>query len=479
MSVPDLGTILTPTRAEVSRRRIRRSGRGTTQRGSTRSSGSIAALLLAIAGLLASIAFISGVSSVRAAELDPSSSPDPTPPPLATIVFYGHGYGHGVGMSQYGARGRALAGQDAATILAHYYQGTILGTTNPNRPVRILVLQAFVASPDRPLRLYGRSGPWTIDGIADVFPSDAQLRVTKIGTGFRAVVRDAGGAVLLDTQTKGTIRLRPTVPATGRIQVFSKPSAYDLYRGVIRLRARSHGIDVIDETTLDLYVRGVVPVEMPAGWPIEALRAQAIATRSYAAHRLHPKTGFYDLYDDGRTQVYRGSRAERAATNRAIADTSGIVLRNGLSIANTLFSSTGGGATENNENVFTTATGQIVAGPVPYLRGSADVAPDGTPYDADAPRASWQTAAYTLDQLSAFFAADDRTNVGTLTALDLSSVGVSGRLIRVTLTGSLGTKTVSGAVFRSVFNAQTPAADPYMWSTLVSTSPIPAPAPTG
>jgi len=181
------------------------------------------------------------------------------------------------------------------------------------------------------------------------------------------------------------------------------------------------------------------------------------------------------MYDDSRTQVYRGSLGERTATNAAIADTAGTVLRSGTSIANTLFFSTGGGATEDNENVFTTSSGKIVAGPVPYLRGSADLAADGTPYDAAAPRETWQTAAYTLDQLSAIFGADDRTGVGTLTALDLSNIGVSGRLISVTLTGSLGTKTVSGAVFRSVFNTESPSADPYMWSTLVSTTPDPTP----
>ena len=71
----------------------------------------------------------------------------PAPARREPIVFYGRGYGHGVGMSQYGARGRALIGQDAATILAHYYPGTTLGTTDPKRPVRILVLQAFKPSP--------------------------------------------------------------------------------------------------------------------------------------------------------------------------------------------------------------------------------------------------------------------------------------------------------------------------------------------
>jgi peptidoglycan hydrolase-like amidase len=71
------------------------------------------------------------------------------------------------------------------------------------------------------------------------------------------------------------------------------------------------------------------------------------------------------------------------------------------------------------------------------------------------------------------FGADNRTSVGLLTALDLSNRGVSGRLMSVTLTGSLGIKTVSGDVFRSVFNANTPSVDPYMWSTLVDIAPIP------
>ena len=436
----------------------------------------VATVVLAIVGLLlaaGSVAPPTAAAQPADAAVGPASSSSQIPSPPATIVFYGRGYGHGVGMSQYGARGRALAGQDSATILAHYYQGTTPGTTDPQRAVRILVLQHFRPSAARPLRLYGRGGPWTIDGIDATFPKDAQLRVTKTATGFRAVVRTAAGTLLLDRSAKGSLRVRAGSVAAARIQVWSKPGAYDRYRGVIRLRSTASGIDAINETGLDLYLRGVVPAEMPAGWPVEALRAQAIAARSYAAHRLHPKTGFWDLYDDTRTQVYRGSLGEQATTNLAIVDTAGQVLRSGTSIANTLYHSTGGGATENNENVFTTASGAIVAGAVPYLRGSSDRAADGTPFDAWAPRASWQTAAYSLDELSAIFGADPRTRVGAMTSLDLSNVGVSGRLVSVTLVGSLGSKTVSGEVFRDVFNAASPAADPYMWSTLVSTAPIP------
>ncbi len=422
----------------------------------------LAAVVLALAGLIAA-----GAAPVVAAE------PAPTPTPDPTITFYGRGYGHGVGMSQYGARGRALAGQDAPTILAHYYPGTTLGTTDPVRPVRVLVLHAFKPTAAVPLRLYGRGGSWTIDGVVGTWPTNGMLLVTRTATGYRIVVRSAKGATLLSRTTAADLRVRPVNPASGRIQVWSKPGSYDTYRGTIRLRASSAGIDAVDEVGLDAYLLGVVAAEMPSGWPAEALKAQAIASRSYAARRLHPTTGIWDLYDDTRSQVYRGSIGEKPTTTAAVTATVGRVVRSGSSIANTLYHSTGGGATENNENVFVSATGAIVAGPVSYLRGSPDRAPDGTAYDAAAPRATWQTAAYTMAQLSGIFGADPRTNAGALTKLDLSRVGVSGRLIRVILTGSLGSKTVSGDVFRSVFNTRSPAADPYMWSTLVATAPIP------
>ncbi len=436
-------------------------------------------MVLAIAGLL-----VAGVSVVAADVPAPTPTPTPAPtvtppapvPPGATTTFYGRGYGHGLGMSQYGARGRALAGQDAATILTHYYPGTTLAATDPNQPVRILVLSRFKSTAAIPLRLYGRGAPWTIDGVDGTFPQDALLRVIKIGSGLRVIVADATGTTLLDRVTGGMVLVRPGAAATGRIQVWSKPGVYDTYRGVIRLLVSGTGVDVVNETTLDLYLLGVVPAEMSPTWPTEALRAQAIAARSYAARRLHPAIGTFDLFDDSRTQVYRGSVGEKPGSSAAVADTTGQILMSGTAIVEALFHSDDGGATENNENVYVSSSGGVFVQPVPYLRGSPDRAPDGTSYDAGAPRATWQTASYTLDQLSAVFAADARTNVGALTALtalNLTNRGVSGRLISVTLTGSAGTKTVSGEIFRYVFNTFTPDADPYMWSTLVDTAPIP------
>ena len=108
-----------------------------------------------------------------------------------------------------------------------------------------------------------------------------------------------------------------------------------------------------------------------------------------------------------------------------------------------------------------------------YLRGSSDRAPDGTAYDASSPSATWATRTYARTQLSAWFAADARTNVGDLVALDLHDRGVSGRLISVALIGTAGTRRVSGEVFRQVFNKGRPASDPALRSTLIDLAPIP------
>ena len=428
-----------------------------------------------------SVSALYGVSYLYAATrlFKVVAAPAPTPTGStalgASVTFYGRGWGHGVGLSQYGARGRALAGQDAATILAHYFQGTTIGTT-ANTEIRVLVLEKFAATATSPLSIYGRGGEWTIDGIAAVFPADARLRAfpdsSSGTTTWRLIVDGAGGTVLWSAPFSGDLRVRPIANDTS-LQLWSKPSSYDRYRGTLRIIATTT-VNVINELPLETYLRSVVSAEMPTSWPAEALKAQTIAARSYAAVQLHPGISTFDVYDDARSQVYLGSLQEDPATDGVVAATTGQVLRSGSAIANALFHSTGGGATENNENAFVSSTGSKVAGPVGYLRGSSDRAPNGTAYDAASPYATWQTATYTRSQLSAIFAADSRTSVGALVALDLRDRGVSGRLISVTLIGSTGTtRKVSGDVFSAAFNAQKPTGDPILRSNLLDVAPIP------
>jgi SpoIID/LytB domain protein len=385
-------------------------------------------------------------------------------------------------MSQYGAKGRALAGQDAKTILAHYYQGAWLGTVPTASRIRVRILASWRATSTAPLVVYGRLGSWTVDGVSATFPADAMLRVipttqkTPDGTltTWRIRVSSSAGTVLYSGAKPTSLVVRGTTSAT-LLQLWSKPSSFDRYRGILRIRTSYTipTINVVDDLPLETYLRGVVPAEMSSAWPTAALQAQAIASRSYAARRLRPGVSYFDVPDDSSSQVYHGALAEKTRATTAIVATAGVVLRKGTSIANTLFHSDDGGATENNENVYTSSTGAKVAGVVSYLRGSSDRDATGRAYDSGAPYATWATHTYTRTQLSAWFAADARTSVGTLTALDLRDRGVSGRLISVTLIGSGGTKKVSGEVFRSVFDGHRPSGDPMMRSTLFAFAPIP------
>jgi SpoIID/LytB domain protein len=350
-----------------------------------------------------------------------------------------------------------------------------------NSQIRVLVLQAFKASSGNPVQVYGRGGTFTIDGIDMTFPVDARVRflpssITSTTTSWKVQVNATDGTSLYSGATGSSIRVRPGSGTT--IQVWSKPSAYDRVRGVVRLVGKADGtstVNVVNELPMESYLKGVVAAEVSAAWPGAAVQAQAIAARSYAAYRLHPASGSYDVFDDTRSQVYHGYLGEKAGSNTAIAATAGKVVRTSTGgIANTMFSSAAGGWTENNENVFVSSTGAKVAGVYSYLRGVSDRRSDGSSYDAASPYATWKTKAYTLAQVQAWFAADSRSNVGTLVALDLRNRGVSGRLISVTLIGANGTtKKVSGDVFRSIFNAHRPSGDPMMRSSLFDLAPIP------
>jgi len=178
--------------------------------------------------------------------------------------------------------------------------------------------------------------------------------------------------VLGRSQTDGLAYDVDTFSASSAISIGNKR-----YRGDIHLVLNPRGrINVVNALPLEDYLRGVVPMELsPGAFPeIEALKAQAVAARSYALAHLgrHNDEGF-DLVDDTRDQVYGGLSAEREMTNRAIAETRGIaaVFRDDqgeFAPIEALYTANCGGRTENNEEVFG-------GKPLPYLRAVA-CAPD-------------------------------------------------------------------------------------------------------
>ncbi|HSW42220.1 MAG TPA: SpoIID/LytB domain-containing protein [Patescibacteria group bacterium] len=443
----------------------------------THVNGTAVAALHGVAALFAATGVLSATGApapVPVAATQPSSTTGPTA--LGpSVTFFGRGWGHGVGLSQFGARGRALAGQSAAEILAHYYAGTTIGLMPEGATIRVLLLDNHAPTAANPLTVHGRGDQWTISGVAALFPADARLRLIPTTSGtttsWRAIV-DAAGVVLHDAPAPPDLRVQGVSPAA-TLQLPARSSTFGTFRGAFRIILSGARADVVNELPLESYLRGVVPAEMPTSWPVAARTAQTIAARSYAAARLRPGVSTFDVFDDTRSQVYRGVRAEAAAADAVITETASQVLYNGAEIASALYHSTAGGATEHNENVYVLPTGARFVMPVSYLRGSPDRDANGVSFDATSPHATWQTNTYSLAQLSAIFAADSRTNVGTLEALDLRDRGVSGRLVSVTLVGSTGARTVSGNVFVAVFNARRPAGDPLLRSSLLDLAPIP------
>jgi stage II sporulation protein D len=200
--------------------------------------------------------------------------------------------------------------------------------------------------------------------------ADAQALVEKLkAAGQEALVAEgpsaAAARTMLVTDEAGAVR-RFVSPvdvfpdAAGlRVVVDGTP-----YRGSLRVLVSSRGtLNVVGRVDLEDYLYGVVPAEMgPKRFDeIEALKAQAVAARTYAfAHKGQFETEGYDLCATPKCQVYSGLAAEDALSTAAVDATRGLVLASAGHFADALFVSTCGGRTENVENVF----GED---PVPYL----------------------------------------------------------------------------------------------------------------
>lgn len=354
-------------------------------------------------------------------------------PKSGTYTLHGHGFGHGHGMSQYGAYGAARRGLDHQKILGFYYPGTSLSKVTGK--VSVLI---------------------SADTTSDVVVSAARgLIVRDLGAGKRYVLPQLSGVTRwrLNVDSGHTVigyyngawhRYRPggapylagdgqfhaAVPLT-----LWTPSGSRTYRGYLRSASPTPGSstrDTVNIVSLDSYVQGVLPAEMPASWSPEALQAQAIAARTYATWERDANTGRqYQICDTSSCQVYRGFSAEDPRGNAAVVATLKQILTYGGQAAFTQFSSSSGGWTS--------------AGSRPYLVAKAD------PYDdfAANPVHDW-----TL-RLSASRIAKAYPRIGRLKRLHVTRRDGHGqwrgRVATVVLDGTKHDVSLSGDAFRSRF----------------------------
>ncbi|HYT11097.1 MAG TPA: SpoIID/LytB domain-containing protein [Mycobacteriales bacterium] len=340
-----------------------------------------------------------------------------TRPASGVWVAEGGGFGHGRGMSQWGARAAALRGRTAEQIVAFYYPRTVRKAVgNPTVRVRVGTDPELVVSPSPGLRVSWRGGRL-------VLPARAQVRRWKVGA-------YAAGLRLAYHAGHGWRWWGPRLPAAVTV-VSSRPvrrvhwrdrTATD-YRGTLAVSRSGRRVLVVDRLPMESYLAGVVPRESPASWPMQALRAQAIAARTYAYAAVRsPRSARYDLCDSTACQVYGGAArlrpdgtrlfGERRRTTAAVASTAGVVLLSGRRPATTEYSASNGGWS--------------APGGRPYLVGRRD------PYRAGDPYLSWRVRVSVADLGRKFgFSRLDRLRV-----LRRDGHGAwGGRLLEVELTG--------------------------------------------
>lgn len=275
-------------------------------------------------------------------------------PADGTIVFDGRGFGHGRGMSQWGAYGAADAGLSWKQILEFYYPGTTQATQS-NTEMRVWI------SRDN-------------DGITEVPPQPGLTATTgrtavrlPVGAGYTAwrAVATGAGAALQYRDARGVWRafrtpVAPTVAfsAGDTVRVTMPGGSAEDYAGRVFAIRQGSSVQTIVTTTTERYLRGVVPNEMPSSWHPQAVAAQSVAARTYAASyraRQRAKGSPWDICDTVTCQVYRGTAVVRgsgrtvlddARADAAIAMTAGTVLKTpGDNFVHAEFSASSGGYT--------------------------------------------------------------------------------------------------------------------------------------
>lgn len=358
-------------------------------------------------------------------------------PKAKAVTVTGKGWGHGRGMSQYGARGAAQKGLAYAKILAFYYPGTTLSTMSGSATIRVLIS----SDTDNYVNVTPSSGLRLIDsaGKSYVLPTGSKYQQWRIGrsNGKRVLsYRNSSGKWV----KKSTSRISPAKvwwfenTRTKKVSVvLPSGKGKRTYRGKVAARFLNGGIRSVNYVSMQDYLRSVVPSEMPASWPTEAVKAQTVAARTYAARYRANLAGkrVYDICDTSSCQVYKGTSTEYSASDKAVSATKGKVLTYKSAYAWTEFSSSNGGWS--------------APGDVAYLKAKAD------PYDgiSSNPNRTW-TKTLTNSAIQKAY-----PSIGSLVSVQVTKRDGhgrwGGRVETVRIKGSKKTVTVSGGAFKSAF----------------------------
>lgn len=210
--------------------------------------------------------------------------------------------------------------------------------------------------------------------------------------------------------------------------------------GSLYVKRRGPGLIGINEVDLEEYVKGVVPAEMNGGWHLEALKAQAVAARTYAVYQRMMNDGRdYDVVATDQDQVYQGRQGIDQRVREAVEATRGLVLTYEDEPILAAFSSTAAGPTEDAMNVWSKD--------LPYLKGVE------CPFDRNSPHYEWK-AAFTFEDLEASLRSQG-LQVGTIANLTPYAYSRAGRVTKIRVLHSQGELTLRGEELRRLLGYQT------------------------
>ena len=351
-----------------------------------------------------------------------------------TVVLRGHGFGHGHGMSQYGAQGAAKQGLGYKQIVNFYYPRTTWSTVTGQ--VRVLITSDTTSDV-----VVGRAARMTLTDLGSgrtyTLPAPRGVKRWRITVG-------AKNTSVVDYLTGGWHRWKPggraALKGDGAVPGPHPADALHAVRRPLLPRRPAFGQavvgskvrDTVNVLSMDDYLRGVIPDEMPASWHPEAVKAQAVAARTYATwSRSQYPSRYYQICDTTSCQVYGGYGAEESRSNTAVTATARQILTYGGKPAFTQFSSSSGGWTS--------------AGSVPYLTAKAD------PYDDHDgnPVHDW-TVSVDASRIEKAY-----PSIGTLRRIQVvrrdGNGDWKGRVWTLVLDGTKADVSVSGDSFRSKF----------------------------
>ena len=253
--------------------------------------------------------------------------------------------------------GGKLSPEEAEELRARLETAGLDATIEGQKPAAVAQMTPASASNNSPVRLTSRPA----------LPSRELVAFSSTGKMFSS---SAPVSFASDDEKNAPVRYNER-PYRGRIEVFTN------LRGTLT---------VVNELGLEDYVRGVVANELsPGGYPaIEALKAQAIAARTYALkNRGQFMAQGFDILPTTRSQVYRGLTSENPLSTQAVDETRGLIATYQGEPINALYTSTCGGRTEDSEKIFNDA--------VPYLR-ARECAGEGATFDRFVIKTSRQPA---------------------------------------------------------------------------------------